>query len=246
MKKMPLLDHFHPPLSTWRPWHSVHHAWCTKISDDLNARLPRGYVAMPNVQYNIEIDVATFEEGHRSGSAEVAQGASATAVVCRPPMTFQSLRFPLVTDVVEAVVYTEEEGGLTLAAAIELVSPANKDRPDHRQVFVSRCETYLQQGAGLMIVDIVAKYRANLHDELIERLDDPAARRIGEPLYVASYHPVTRQDDSCLDIWQQPLQIGQPLPTIPLWLKGGLCFDIDLQKTYEQTCLGLRIDESLK
>jgi hypothetical protein len=238
---MPLLDHFHPPLSTWRPWHSVHHAWCTKISDDLNSRLPKGYVAMPNVQYNIEIDVAAFEGDRQTASAELLQSGSTTAVACPPPMTFQSLRFPLVTDVVESLIYIEEDG-LTLAAAIELVSPANKDRPDHRQVFVSKCETYLQQGAGVMIVDIVTRLRANLHDDLIERLDDPAARHIKEPLYVASYHPVTRRDDSRLDIWQQPLQIKQPLPKIPLWLKGGLCLTIDLEETYQQTCRGLRID----
>lgn len=45
---MPLLDHFHPPLSERRKWHSFHHAWATVIAFDLNRRLPPAYFADPN------------------------------------------------------------------------------------------------------------------------------------------------------------------------------------------------------
>ena len=31
---MPLLDHFHPPLSQRRQWHSFHHAWAAVIAFD--------------------------------------------------------------------------------------------------------------------------------------------------------------------------------------------------------------------
>ena len=56
---MTLLDHFRPPLSTRRHWHAFHNAWATYIAGDLNASLPEGYFAEPNVQFGIEIDVAT-------------------------------------------------------------------------------------------------------------------------------------------------------------------------------------------
>ena len=59
---MPLLDHFHPPLSARRHWHAFHNAWATYLASDLNSLLPQGYFAEPNVQFGIEIDVATFEE----------------------------------------------------------------------------------------------------------------------------------------------------------------------------------------
>ena len=55
---MPLLDHFRPPLAGRRNWHGFHNAWATTIAYDLNARLPAGYFAEPNVQFNLEIDVA--------------------------------------------------------------------------------------------------------------------------------------------------------------------------------------------
>src|SRR6476620_6430518 len=59
---MPLLDHFHPPLSERRHWHSFHNAWATYLSSQLNACLPEGYFAEANVQFGIEIDVAAFEQ----------------------------------------------------------------------------------------------------------------------------------------------------------------------------------------
>ena len=59
---MPLLDHFHPPLSDRRDWHSFHHAWATAIAVDLNRTLPPDYFAEPFIQYRLEIDVATLEE----------------------------------------------------------------------------------------------------------------------------------------------------------------------------------------
>lgn len=48
---MPLLDHFHPPLSQHRHWHAFHNAWATYIAEELNLNLPRGYFAEPNVQF---------------------------------------------------------------------------------------------------------------------------------------------------------------------------------------------------
>jgi hypothetical protein len=59
---MPLLDHFHPPLSARRHWHSFLNSWATYLSSQLNTLLPAGYFAEANVQYGIEIDVAAFAE----------------------------------------------------------------------------------------------------------------------------------------------------------------------------------------
>ena len=46
---MTLLDHFHPPLSALRHWHSFHNAWAMMMATDLNQHLPKGYFAEPNV-----------------------------------------------------------------------------------------------------------------------------------------------------------------------------------------------------
>jgi hypothetical protein len=44
-----------------------------------------------------------------------------------------------------------------------------------------------------------------------------------------------------LDTWPATLTVGQPLPTLPLWLLGELPIPIDLEMSYEETCRVLRI-----
>ncbi len=184
------------------------------------------------MQFGIEIDVATFEE---PGGPSSDSGSSWS-----PPAPTQTVPFVLVGDIVEVLVYSGEAGPV-LAGAVELVSPANKDRPAHRNAFVSKCKAYLQQGVGLVVVDIVTGRRANLNDELLARRDDPGAARLGTDLYAASYRPVERQDCPELDIWQETFAVGDPLPTLPLWLRGAICLPIDLEATYERTCRDQRI-----
>jgi hypothetical protein len=218
---MPLLDHFRPPLSVRRNWYSFHNAWATFIASELNSRLPEGYFAEPNAQFGIEIDVATFEE---AGSVAIGSAASWT-----PPSPSLTIPFSIVTDMVEVLVFGTTEGPI-LAGAIELVSPANKDRPAHREAFVSKCETYLNAGIGVVVVDIVTVRGGNLHGDLLARLlaNDEA---MNDNLYASAYRPAP----AGLDIWREPLALGAAMPIMPLWLKGGPCLPIDLEATYERT-----------
>src|SRR5437870_7197830 len=69
---MPLLDHFHPPLSSARRWESFHSSWATRIADALTERwLPPNYIAEEHAHIgpSVEIDVAAFE-GEPSPVAE--------------------------------------------------------------------------------------------------------------------------------------------------------------------------------
>lgn len=230
METIPLQDHFRPPLSLRRHWHAFHNAWATYLASDLNRVLPEGYFAEPNVQFGIEIDVAAFEERSPAAGARTAWN---------PPAPTQTIPFAVVTDVVEVLIYDGREGPF-LAAVIELVSPANKDRPSHREAFVSKCETYLQSRAGLVIVDIVTARQGSLHVELLARLGRPGDAASAD-LYTASYRPVEHDGDASLDIWHQPLQLAQLLPTMPLSLRGDLCLPLELGMTYDRTCREQRL-----
>ncbi len=67
---MPLLDHFHPPLSPRRHWESFHVNWAGAIADALNeSLLPEGYFAEEHAQLGprVEIDVATFTDSESPG-----------------------------------------------------------------------------------------------------------------------------------------------------------------------------------
>src|SRR5215203_4299673 len=135
MSRMGLHDHFRPPLSARRHWHAFHNGWASSLAAALNERLPPSYFAEPNVQFGIEIDVAAFEESVRATHGRVATSATAAWVAPSPTLT---VPFPLVSDQAEVLVYGNE-GGPVLAGAIELVSPANKDRSGHRDAFVAKC-----------------------------------------------------------------------------------------------------------
>jgi hypothetical protein len=154
---MPLHDHFRPPLSTRRHWHSFYNSWATYLSADLNRRLPPGYFAEANVQFGVEIDAATFEEADASRAGG-----------WNPPAPTLSVPFALATDVVEVTVF-RDQGGPTPAGAIELVSPSNKGRAAAREAFVGKCVNYLNRAVGLVVVDVVTERRANLHDEILAR-----------------------------------------------------------------------------
>jgi hypothetical protein len=222
---MPLLDHFHPPLSERRHWHAFYNSWTTYISSQLNAMLPEGYFAEANVQFGVEIDVAAFEER----LATPPQGAWSPA----PPLASFPLELPAA--VIEVGVYSRS-GGPVLAGAVELVSPANKDR----EALVSKCAAYLQSGVGLVLVDVVTDRSGDLHRELLARVGagDPGP---GPSLSGSAYRPVDRDGAPTLDVWREPLAVGQRLPSLPLWLRGGLCLPVELEATYQRTCVEQRV-----
>ena len=39
-----------------------------------------------------------------------------------------------------------------------------------------------------------------------------------------------------IEVWPEPLAVGQPLPTLPLSLNAELCVPIDLEATYTTAC----------
>jgi len=39
-----------------------------------------------------------------------------------------------------------------------------------------------------------------------------------------------------IDVWHTLLSLVDPLQSMPLWLRGGLCLPVELEATYERTC----------
>jgi hypothetical protein len=232
---MPLLDHFHAPLFPTRRWESFHALWAGEIVAALNGSvLPEGYYAETQVHLGgrVEVDVPTLEQSGRQAAAGNGPVATATEVWAPPvPALVMPALFP---DEIEVQVYGSPTGA-HLVGAIELVSPGNKDRPEARQAFAIKCAGYLQMGIGLIVVDVVTERLANLHNELIELLRQPAAYRFpgDPPTYAAAYRPARREPGGDqVDIWPVPLAVGQSLPTVPLALRDGPTIPVDLETTY--------------
>ena len=132
---------------------------------------------------------------------------------------------------------------MRLVAAIELVSPRNKDRPSSRRAFATKCAAYLQCGISLIIVDVVTERVANLHAELVERLSLPDGFDWQPDCYVytVAYRMVQRGEPVVLEAWPSPLAVGAELPTIPLWLAADQVVPLDLECTYTAACRQLML-----
>jgi hypothetical protein len=248
---MPLFDHFHPPLLIERPWESFHAVWAGLMLEHFNSGgLPPEHFAAIQVRLGggIEVDVGSFRR--RSDATLPAVGPMAgagTAVAVAPsPAATGEWTAPEPDLVVESVFPDDIEvqvisttSGPTLVGAIELVSPANKDRPESRRAFAAKCAAYLQRGIGLVVVDIVTSRLANLHNELFAWLGHgESARMSGDPaIYAVAYRPVRRGiDRDLIEMWRHPLALGRGLPTVPFALRGSITVPLDLDRSYTAAC----------
>lgn len=242
---MPLRDHFRPPLVNAVSPEALHGQWPAVIVQQLRATLPPGYVAAPKVHLGaqVEVDVATYEQtgGRPSLAAEVRGGLATVAWAAEPAVSVETDAPDY--DEYEIRVYNAE-GGRTLVAAIEIVSPANKDRPDKRNAFVGKCAALLRNGVAVSIVDLVTPRQFNLYADLMAFIGHPDPTMSVKPphLYAASCRWVRREPRAILQSWSHALTVGQPLPVLPLWLADDLVVPLDLEQSYERTCHDLWIE----
>jgi hypothetical protein len=145
-------------------------------------------------------------------------------------------------DVYEVRIY-DSRRNRRLVAAIEIVSPSNKDRPETRGAFVSKVAALLKHDICVSIVDVVSTSEFNLHAELMNFLEsaDPALGAEPPPMYAATLRMRYEDRRRMTDNWYHPLTIGQTLPTLPVWLKETWAVSLDLESSYHEACRALRI-----
>lgn len=234
---MPLLDHFRPPVSNEIQWNSFHSAWASFLANALNDILPPEFRVHENLKLGggLEIDVATVR------TSPVGNGAVGPRhATWHPPRPVSTPAiFP---DRFEVLVY-RQFGGRQLVAAIELVSPGNKDAPDTREAFAAEVASYLHEGICVLVVDVVTERKANLHDDVVRLMRMPDDLRMPpEPdLYAVSYRPVLRDKLPEIDIWCNAFAVGDPLPTMPLRLVGDYFVPVELEATYTEACRRRRL-----
>lgn len=221
------------PLHDWRDdrgWNSLHHVWQTTMLTHLRDRLPEGYRAYigsvpaltidaPNGQP--DLNVRTWKPADREPSGGAAEpdafAEEAVAVFELDPQT---------------ALHIDLHG--QLIAAVEIVSPRNKDRPDSRKRYTGRYFGYLRQNVHLLLIDILPRplgfsfADAVAADLGIEQPPCPVpfavSYRVGEPVPGGTL--VARR--LC------PLRAGEPLPVIPLALNVHQSVPIDLEHTYRE------------
>ena len=112
--------------------------------------------------------------------------------------------------------YVERAG--RLVAAVELVSPRNKDRPEARTNYLNRYAGYLTGSVNLLPVDVHPRPAGfSFADGIARALKIPNQPALPPPTAV-SYRlgePAT-DGGRFLAIWEMPLRVGAVLPALPL------------------------------
>lgn len=130
--------------------------------------------------------------------------------------------------------------GHRLIALVEIVSAANKDRPQHVDEFAANAVSALDAGVHLLLFDLFPPGRhdsGGMHGVIRQRLDDseetydlPAQ----EPLTAASYAAGPR-----VEIYLEHFAVGSPLPEMPLFLSPDRYVNVPVEPTYQAAYRGL-------
>ena len=142
---MPLRDHFRSPLADFASWEELHGAWPGVITIRLNTLLPPEFRCGVKIRLGtpVGLGAGTFEHPtNGEGAPQQANGSGAAWAAAEPALLLETDE--LTPPEYEVRVY-DETAGRRLVAAVERVSPRNKDRADAREAFVSKCHALLQQ-----------------------------------------------------------------------------------------------------
>jgi hypothetical protein len=218
---MPLRDHFRPPVSKFASWEGFHGMLPMAIVQRLAPQLPDDLIAEPRI---------------RLGTYGVA-----TATWAPPEPTLAVDADPTEQYAYEVLIF-DLERQRELVAAVEIVSPANKDRPANRRAMVAKCAAMLQNGVCISIVDLVTTRKFNLYVDLLELIGqtDPAFSP-APATYAVTCRGRKVDETPRFESWAYPLVVGQPLATLPVWLSEDLAVSLDLEASYEDACKALRI-----
>jgi hypothetical protein len=234
------------PLHDWtdeRGWDSVHPVWLTYLLEYVQERLPEGYKAFLGGVPSLTVDAGHGKPDvsvRQWGSGPSAEPATSGTGILEPDLE-ANVTFRLDP---QRALHVDFHG--QLVAALELVSPRNKDRADAKETYTNRYLGYLRLGVHLMLVDLLPRPRGFSFSDAITGalgMDLPplpppfaAAYRVGEVV------PVGDDMGSLVGLWRRPLQVGQPLPALPLPLNVHRAVMIDLEQTYQRAAKRAYLD----
>jgi hypothetical protein len=228
------------PLHDWkdeRGWDGVHLLWLSELVRWLRPRLPEDFRA-----YVGSVPALTVESTNGRPDLQVRRWQP------EPPGPVQEAPISLLEPDLEGVatftfdpqraIHIDHHG--CLVAAIELVSPRNKDRREAKEAYCSRYLGYLRQGVHLLLVDLLPRPRDFSFLQVlgaalglaIPDTSPPFAVsfRVGDPI------PTGDSESPVIAVWRRVLQPGQPLPTLPLTLVSRQQILIELEPTYRSAC----------
>jgi hypothetical protein len=223
-------------------FHSFHTVWIGHLNTALNdGLLPEGYYALAEQHAGRPItDVLTLHASTVSPQPlPLPPATGGLAVAEAPPRTRRKHTVEPAALVRRRSLAIRHVSGHRLVALVEIVSPANKDRPAHIEEFTNKVLSALNVGVHVLLVDLFPpgpRDPDGLHGILLRQLEDSDDRYQlpdDEPLTLASYAaglPV--------EIYLEHVAIGAALPEMPLFLRPDRYVNVPLEPTYQGAYCG--------
>lgn len=224
-------------------FHNMHVAWIPEISKRLNGGLlPEGYYSLVEQHAGRSIpDILTLH-----GSPQPAHPASppppdtgGIAVAEAPPRVRRSETFEASALARRRTLAVRHVTGHRLVAILEILSPANKDRPQTIEDFAAKTVSALDLGIHVLVVDLFPPGPADpqgIHGVIRNQLklsDEPYDLPAHEPLTLVSYQAAPTIEAL------EYLAIGAILPDMPLFIRPDRYVDVPLESTYQSAYSGM-------
>ncbi len=220
-------------------FHDFHNAWITELRNALNGGLlPPGYYAQgEQFAGQIQTDVLTLHAGREPAAPA---GAGVVILEDAPPRVSRRVTASEAAHVRAArrTLVIRHASGHRIVALLEILSPANKDRPRSVSDFVDKAAEALHQGIHLLVVDLFPPgphdphgIHALIWEAYGDGSDAPPADR---PLVLASY--VAK---ALPEAFLEFVAVGAPLPAMPLFLDLHAYVTAPLEATYEAAYRGV-------
>lgn len=223
-------------------FHHFHSSWITHLAESLNGGLlPNEYFALAEQHAgDVVPDVLTLQ--HRDAPrADFGDDSGAIAVAVRPPKVRHRVIAPEATEYRRRrrTLAIRHSQGHRLVALIEIVSPANKDRPRSVKQFVDKVYSALTNDCHVLVVDL---FPPGPHDP--ERLHGAITFEVGcqDEEQLPSEQPLTLSSfvaEPIVTGYVETLAVGDPLPEMPLFLTPDEYINVPLATTYDQAYRGM-------
>ena len=219
-------------------FHHFHQSWTVEITNALNGGvLPTGFFALAEQIISGPIpDVVTLQRkptglGSRDAKTRTAGGI---AVVDAPPQA----RF---VSSAESDVYAQRANRVVIrhslgdvVAVLEIVSPGNKSSRHAFRTFVEKAGQLLGSGIHLLIVDLFPRTPRDpkgIHQAIWNQISDQELQLPPDKLLTAAAYCAGEPKRA----YVEPLAVGDPLPSLPIFLDEGTYVCAPLEQTYELT-----------
>jgi len=236
------------PLHDWSRveagiFHAFHTVWVGLIQNTLNeGLLPEGFYALAEQHVGLGItDVLTLHGGvGAAGAMPSSPDVGGTAVAEAPPKTRRRHTVQGSLSARRRSLAVRHVSGHRLVALIEIVSPANKDRPLNVEQFARKAVDALDAGVHVLLVDLFAPGPhdpGGMHGVIVQRLEDSELVYDvppDEPATLASY-----ASGPSVEILIEHVAIGAPVPEMPLFLRPDRYVNVPLDATYQAAYHGM-------